>query len=65
VTTQILSPYRAAIKARIDRVNNDGRGLTDAEFDFMEKITERFEATGRLNDAEYDELDRIYGEKAA
>jgi len=65
VTTQILSPYRAAIKARIDRVNNDGRGLTDAEFDFMEKITDQFEATGRLNDAEYDELDRIYGEKAA
>ncbi len=44
-------------------VNDEGRSLTTWEEEFMESITEQFEATGDLSEAQIDTLERIYAER--
>lgn len=47
----------------INKVNEEGRGLTPWEVDFMESITDQFETCGRLTDKQEEVLERIYANK--
>ncbi len=51
------------IKLWIDRVNEEGRGLSKWELAFMESVTEFFERTGRLSGLQEEILERIYAQK--
>lgn len=60
-----MTQDREVIKDWISRVNEDGRGLTDWEQNFMKSITDQFEQRGSLSDKQEEILERIYAEKTA
>lgn len=47
----------------ITTVNEEGRGLSKWELDFMESITEQFEKRNSISDKQEEILERIYSEK--
>ena len=51
------------IKQWIEDVNEEGRGLTDWERNFMFSITEQFDSRGALSERQEEILERIYTEK--
>jgi hypothetical protein len=54
---------RENVKLWIDTVNEEGRGLTEWEEDFMDSITEQFETRRSLSERQEEILERIYAEK--
>lgn len=55
---------KEVIKSWIERVNEEGRGLTKWETTFMIDITDQFDRRGSLSDKQEEILERIYTEKA-
>lgn len=47
----------------IEQVNGEGVGLSAWELGFMDSITEQFDLTGRLSEAQIDIVERIYTER--
>jgi repressor of nif and glnA expression len=47
----------------IERINTEGRKLTEWELEFMESIAEQFDRIGSLSDRQEEILERIYAEK--
>ena len=58
-----MNQSREVVKGWIDRVNDEGRGLTAWEQQFMESITEQFDRSSYLSDKQIEILERIYTEK--
>ena len=47
----------------IEAVNNEGKGLTAWETQFMESITDQYYSTEHISDRQLEILERIYAEK--
>lgn len=54
---------REVIKHYIDSINEEGRGLSPWEVQFVEGISDRFERGGGLSEKEETILERIYSER--
>lgn len=48
----------------LQEIEENGKGLTKWEEDFITSITEQFQRTGSLSDKQEDILERIYVDKA-
>lgn len=60
-----MTKPKEVIREWIELVNDEGRGLTKWEEDFMESITEQFEERGSISDRQEEILERIYSEKTS
>lgn len=47
----------------LDQIEQNGRGLTKWEEDFVESVSEQFIDTGSISDKQEEILERIYAEK--
>lgn len=47
----------------IQRIQEEGRGLTNWEEEFVQSIDEQMEQRGRISDKQEEILERIYAEK--
>lgn len=47
----------------INKINEEGRGLTKWEQDYMESITDQFTRKNFISDKQEEILERIYAEK--
>ena len=51
------------IKYWISTVNDEGRGLTEWELDFMDSLTEQMEDSTFISERQEEVLERLYSEK--
>jgi hypothetical protein len=56
-------PDRETIQDWIDRVTNEGRGLTPWETEFIYSVADQWDRRGDLTDPQIKILERIYAEK--
>lgn len=49
----------------IQRINDEGRNLTEWEIGWMESVTEQYESKGWLSERQLEILERIYAEKTS
>ncbi len=49
----------------IERINTEGRNLTEWEKSFMESITAHWDATGFLSEKQLEVVERIYTNKVS
>jgi hypothetical protein len=47
----------------IREINENGKGLTDWEANFMESVTDQFERTGEVSPKQREHIERIYATK--
>jgi hypothetical protein len=58
-----MTKPKEVIREWIELVNDEGRGLTKWEEDFMDSLTEQFEECGSISDRQEEILERIYAER--
>jgi hypothetical protein len=58
-----MTKPKEVIREWIELVNDEGRGLTKWEEDFMDSLTEQFEERGSISDRQEEILERIYAER--
>lgn len=51
------------LQSWIRKINEEGRGLSTWELEFMESVTEQFEDRGTLSAKQEEVVERIYAEK--
>ncbi len=55
----------SVIESWIELINEEGKGLSKWELDFMESITDQFERKQWISDKQEEILERIYAEKTS
>jgi hypothetical protein len=60
-----MTKPKAIIESWIELVNAEGRNLSKWEQDFMDSLTEQFEARGSISDRQEEILERIYSERTS
>ncbi len=58
-----MTKPKQVIKDWLDALERPRRPLTTWETDFVESISEQFDARGSISDKQQDTLERIYAEK--
>jgi hypothetical protein len=58
-----VTQTKTTIEHWIATINEEGRGLSKWEMDFMESVSEQFEERGSVSDKQEEIIERIYADK--